>query len=271
MSVKKDASGRRFVQSEAEVPGTPEQVWQAIATGPGVSSWFVPCQIEEKEGGKIVASFGPGMESTNTITAWNPPHSFSAQGGEMAPGAPIMATEWTVEARAGGTCVVRVVHSWFAETDEWDGQFEGTEHGWPAFFRDLKLYLVHFFGQPSKTFQLMGFSMESQDATWAKLETALGLAGKAAGDSVSTPGGAPQLSGEIKHLGPQDHPETLLLIDRPGPGVAHFFAMPMGGMTCISVRVFIFGSEAADTVAREEGVWNAWLAENFPMPARPGG
>ena len=42
MSVKKDASGRRSVQVEVEVPGTPEEVWQAIATGPGVSSWFVP-------------------------------------------------------------------------------------------------------------------------------------------------------------------------------------------------------------------------------------
>ena len=35
MSVKKDASGRRSVQVEVEVPGTPEEVWQAIATGAG--------------------------------------------------------------------------------------------------------------------------------------------------------------------------------------------------------------------------------------------
>jgi len=32
MSVKKEASGRRSVQVEVEVPGTPEEVWQAIAT-----------------------------------------------------------------------------------------------------------------------------------------------------------------------------------------------------------------------------------------------
>ena len=31
MSVKKEASGRRSVQVEVEVPGTPEEVWQAIA------------------------------------------------------------------------------------------------------------------------------------------------------------------------------------------------------------------------------------------------
>jgi uncharacterized protein YndB with AHSA1/START domain len=41
MSVKKEASGRRSIQVEVEVPGTPEEVWQAIATGPrSRSSWF---------------------------------------------------------------------------------------------------------------------------------------------------------------------------------------------------------------------------------------
>ncbi len=47
MSVKKEASGRRSVQVEVEVPGTPEEVWQAIATGPGISSWFVPAEFED--------------------------------------------------------------------------------------------------------------------------------------------------------------------------------------------------------------------------------
>ena len=31
MSVKQEANGRRSVQVEVEVPGTPEEVWQAIA------------------------------------------------------------------------------------------------------------------------------------------------------------------------------------------------------------------------------------------------
>ena len=48
MTVYKDESGRRWVQVEVEVPGTPEEVWQAIATGPGISSWFVPTELEER-------------------------------------------------------------------------------------------------------------------------------------------------------------------------------------------------------------------------------
>jgi hypothetical protein len=48
--VKKEASGRRSVQVEVEVPGTPEEVWQAIATRPGILSWLMPTEFEVREG-----------------------------------------------------------------------------------------------------------------------------------------------------------------------------------------------------------------------------
>ena len=68
MSVKKEANGRRSVQVEVEVPGTPEQVWQAIATGPGVSAWFVPTEVDGRVGGTETSHFGAGMDSVSTIT-----------------------------------------------------------------------------------------------------------------------------------------------------------------------------------------------------------
>ena len=40
----------RSIELEIEVPGTPEEVWRAIATGPGISSWYVPHRVEEHEG-----------------------------------------------------------------------------------------------------------------------------------------------------------------------------------------------------------------------------
>jgi uncharacterized protein YndB with AHSA1/START domain len=137
MPVKKDASGRRSVQAEVEVPGTPEEVWQAIATGPGISSWFVPSEVDGRVGGTAVSHFGPGnsMDSAGTITTWEPPRRFVVETKE-GPGP--VASEWTVETRSGGTCVVRVVHSWFASSDDWDNPFEGHEHGWRAFFNILR-------------------------------------------------------------------------------------------------------------------------------------
>ena len=54
---------------------------------------------------------------------------------------PALATEWIVEAKSGGTCIVRVVHSLFSDSDEWDAQLEQVESGWPHFFGLLKQYL----------------------------------------------------------------------------------------------------------------------------------
>ena len=130
MSVKKEASGRRSIQVEVEVPGTPEEVWKAIATGSGISSWFVPTEFEERDGKPVAITmdFGPGMTARSAVTVWDPPRMFAAQG-EGWGGSPPIATEWTVEARAGGVCFVRVVNSLFASTDDWANQHEGTEHG----------------------------------------------------------------------------------------------------------------------------------------------
>ena len=179
MSVKKEANGRRSVQVEVEVPGTPEQVWQAIATGPGVGAWFVPTEVDGRIGGTVTNHFGGGMDSDSTITEWDPPHRFTEEG-SWGPNAPTVATEWIVEARGGGTCIVRVVHSLFAETDDWDNQLTGVESGWPSFFRILRLYLEHFPGQPSSQIQLL--AMPAASGAWEKLAGALNLAGAAPGE-----------------------------------------------------------------------------------------
>ena len=41
------------VSKEIEVDATPEEVWEAIATGPGIDSWFMGRnEVEPGEGGK---------------------------------------------------------------------------------------------------------------------------------------------------------------------------------------------------------------------------
>ena len=42
--------GPRRLELEMEVPGTPDQIWAAIATGPGIASWFMPMEIDGREG-----------------------------------------------------------------------------------------------------------------------------------------------------------------------------------------------------------------------------
>lgn len=266
MPVKRDASGRRYVEAEVEVPGSPEAVWQAIATGPGISSWFVPTEIEQTAGvpTKVMMHFGPGMDSIADVTAWDPPRRFAAESRDgMGPEDPTIATEWTVEARGGGTCIVRVVHSWFTSSDKWDDQFEGHSEGWVAFFRILSLYLTHFRGEPSVLVQSMAMASPPVLSAWHNLSGPLGLANAAAGQHVSSPSGVPRIAAVVERAGPPEYPELLLRLHEPTGGVAHLFAMPMGGSVCLSVRLYLYGDNARRIATREEQVWQAWLSSNF--------
>jgi uncharacterized protein YndB with AHSA1/START domain len=271
MPVNRDPDGRRWVQAEVVVPGTPEEVWEAIATGPGISSWFVPSDVEEREGGTVTCHFGPGgsMDSVSTITAWEPPHRFSADSrDDMGPDDPTVASEWIVEAQAGGTCIVRVVHSWFSSKDDWDGQYEQAEQGWVAFFRILRLYLTHFRGQRSVMFQLMPTAPEPKADAWAALAGPLGLAGAAVGQEVRAPAGVPPLAGVVEHVGPPEYAEEVLLrVERPSPGLAHLFALPMAGQIFLPIRFFLYGDAGPAGQAEAEPIWHAWAAEHFPPPA----
>jgi len=273
MSVKKEASGRRSVQVEVEVPGTPEEVWQAIATGPGISSWFVPTEFEERDGKPVAVTlnFGPGMESRSAVTAWDPPRRFAAQG-EGWGGSPPIADEWSVEARGGGICVVRVVHSLFASTDDWDNQLEGTESGWPGFFRILRIYLTHFRGERSAMMQWMAPAAGTAAEAWDTLTAALGLNGVSASERWTAPAGVPALSGVVERVehGKPTPQNALLRLDTPGPGVAALGAVSFGGQSMVTLSFYLYGDQAAGIVARETPLWDAWVQERFPMPSEPG-
>ena len=260
MSVKQDASGRRSVEVEIEVPGTPEEVWQAIATGPGVSSWFVPTEVQED--GTVVSHFGPGMDAIASRTAWDPPRRFAAESRDLGPNAPPVATEWIVEARSGGACVVRVVHSLFASGDDWDNQLESFESGWPWFFRVLRLYLTHFRGQPCSAFRVMGIVPEPESQAWETLTGALGLADSSIGQRRNAGAGVPPFAGLVEQIGEGGHP-LLLRLDEPAPGIVSLFAHAMGGQVYLVIDFYLYGDMAAATARRDEPSWRTWMNEHF--------
>lgn len=270
MSVKKEPSGRRSIQLEVEVPGTPEEVWQAIATGPGISSWLVPAQFE-MQGARPVAlklSFGPGMEPTSAITEWNPPLKWTSQADGWAPGSPPIATEWTIETRARGTCVVRIVQSLFATTDDWDNQLEGAEYGWPGFLRTLRLYLTHFRNQRSTVMKWMLPVPGSEAQAWDALTAALGLRAVTTGQRWTSPPGVPAFSGVVEYLTHSPY-DALLRIDTPGPGIAALGAINCGGPSMVALNVYLYGDHAPATAARETPRWDAWFHQHFPPPSQP--
>ena len=107
------------LEFSVEVPGTPEQVWHAIATARGLSAWFLPTRLEEREGGVLHFSMGEDMGSDGRVTAWDPPRrleyeeDWAALMGKEPDALRPMTSELVVEARSGGTCVVHVTTSGF--------------------------------------------------------------------------------------------------------------------------------------------------------------
>jgi uncharacterized protein YndB with AHSA1/START domain len=264
MSVKKEPSGRRSVQVEVEVPGTPEEVWQAIATGPGISSWFVATEFEEIDGKPVAVrfNFGPGMAPRSPVTDWDPPRMFAAQG-EGWDGSPPIATEWNVVARANGACLVRVVNSLVSSTDDWDKHLEATALGWPAFFRTLGIYLRHFRGQRSAILQLVTPVPGTEAEAWDALTAAMGLQGLSVGQHWAAPAGVPALSGVAEYASESPY-DILLRLDKPGSGVLALGAFSFADQSMVAMNFYHYGDLASETVARETPVWQAWIQECFP-------
>ncbi|WP_426110593.1 SRPBCC family protein [Massilia sp. PWRC2] len=259
-------AGRRSVHVSVEVPGTPQEVWRAIASGPGISSWFVPTAFEEVDGTPVAVqfNFGPGMAPRSAITAWQPPHAFTVQGDGWG-GSPPIASQWRVEAGADGHCTVHVINSMLTEVADWDAQLDATAQGWPAFFRTLQLYLRHFRGQPASLLQLVVPVAGSAAQAWQALCTALGLHDITVGQPWQARAGVPTLGGVVEYLS-EDPYDALLRLAQPGPGVAAFGAFNYGGQSMVAINVYHYGAQAQAALERERPRWQAWLATTFAAP-----
>lgn len=269
MPIKKDGAGKRWVEMEFSTPGTPEQVWHALATGPGNSAWFTKATIEERVGGALVFDMGAHGVSRGEVTAWEPPVRFGYVEREWAEGAPPVATEITVTPRAGGKCTVRMVHSLFTTSDEWDDQMEGFESGWPVFFDILRLYLEHFPGQYAALFQAMQTLDGSGLDVWKRLVGPLGLADASPGERRVTPAPPERCAGVVERV--QQTPTqrgVILRLESPAPGIALIGTYDMGGKAVASVTIYFYGEDADAQAAAAAPKWQAWLSEALAPVSR---
>ncbi len=252
-------SEERFIELEVEVIGTPEEVWRAIATGPGISSWYVPHTVEERAGGAATASFGPGpqMQIDGRVAVWEPPSRIVFDGGEGVPG---LAFEWLLEARDGGTCIVRLVNSGFGSGEEWDGQYDGMTEGWPLFLLNLRLHMEHFRGRTATASLPTAMWAGSRDEVWASVTTALGIpAAPAPGDRVELHGAdARCLVGTVVEAARH---RLALVVTGPAPGTAFLAVEGTGDRSSVSIWSYLYGAEGAAAAERETVRWQSWLDE----------
>lgn len=250
---------RRAIDLSVEVPGTPETVWEAIATGPGISSWFIPCTVDEREGGDVIMDFGPAGQAPARVTVWDPPNRVVFQDA----GRPI-AYEWLVEARDGGSCIVRLVNSGFGEGADWDAEFDGMTEGWKIFMRNLRLHLSHFAGQPVRTIVPMGVAEGPNHAAFATLCDALGVPDDLSpGDSFVAAGpGVPELRGRVHDADRKPRVSTYhLLLDAPSPGTAFVAAEGDGDKVGVSIYLYLRGDAGMSVT----DAWTPLFRERFPL------
>ena len=257
------------LEFSVEVPGTPEQDWQAIATAKGMSAWFTPTEMEEREGGSLHFTMGPEMGSDGQVTGWEPPHrlvydeDWAALMGKEPDELSPLTSEFIVEAQSGGTCVVHVTSSGYGTGAAWESEFWDTmAPGWMPFFDNLRLYLTHFPGQEVTHMEVTATHAGDADALWSTLHDTLGLGDE--GATVEVRGA----TGTVERVGER---QTLVRLTAPVPGMLSVFAYgedhgSESGTAAAGVRAYLFSADAADYVRREEPAWQAWL-QGLSVPA----
>jgi uncharacterized protein YndB with AHSA1/START domain len=242
------------VNEEIDLDATPQQVWEAIATGPGVDSWFMGhTEIEPREGGRGHMTL-MGFTAHSTVTAWEPGKRFAYRTDENPDGT-FMAFEYIIEGRAGSGTTLRFVHSGFLG-DDWEAEYDALSKGDGMYLRKLAAYLEHFSGRTSTSNLFTpGPRVTDADRAFQVITAALGLTGTpAVGDRV-------RLS--VDGLAPEE-------------GVVVFAETPasVGVVTRDALYTFIHGYQESVFLERHgfadeadaqkaEQAWQSWLSHAF--------
>ena len=127
------------IRREVELPATPEQVWQAVATGDGTAAWMFPvAEGAPSRVGEVWAG--------HTVTAFDPPRHLRGPAPRAPDGQVMNALEYIIEAQDGGTVLLRYVHSGVF-TDDWDNQYDSAGQHTDFYLHTLGQYLRYFAGQ----------------------------------------------------------------------------------------------------------------------------
>ncbi|MEO3751947.1 SRPBCC domain-containing protein [Streptomyces sp. B6B3] len=254
-----DEDGRYRAVAEVEVPGTPDEVWQAIATGPGIEAWFVPAEVEPREGGRFVTDHGVFGNSEGVVTAWEPPHRLAYDEPDwQGPDTPVPPwnTEILVEAVTGDTCVVRLSSGFLAGGDDWHEAIQGTFEGWKGALRNLRTYLTHFAGQPITTLLVMHELPQGTPAP--DVLAAAGLADARPGQDVETVSSAPRLRGTVEARAGRS---VTIRATEPTTGIIEVGSIEWNGTGVIMARGPLYGPHGPAVREQEQPAWESWAAK----------
>jgi uncharacterized protein YndB with AHSA1/START domain len=247
--------GHEFeLHDEAEVAASPEEVWQAIASGPGIDSWLMGrSEVEPGESGWVRTTMGEHVLES-TVTAWEPLKRFAHQSPPAEDGR-FIAYEFLIEGRDRGSTALRLATSGFLPGDDWENEFEAMTLGMGMFFRTLVSYVGHFAGRTATPITAFGPRVADWDHGWPVLLGAFGLAGTAReGDRVRiAPVGLPPIDGVVDVVNPQ------CLGIRTDDALYRFVRDFFQHTVQVDHHIFTPGVDQR----RTEQAWQAWLTELY--------
>jgi uncharacterized protein YndB with AHSA1/START domain len=241
------------VRKEIEVDASPEEVWEAIATGPGLDSWFMGRnEVEPRKGGKVRMILS-AWTLESTVTVWDPPNRLVTETSEGEDGR-LMTFEYVIEGRGEGRTVLRFVHSGFLAGDDWETEYDALKSGDPMYVHKLAQYLTYFRGRSATPIDVYGPQVPDRDHAWEVLRRGLGLTGAVTeGDKVRlTPEGLPPIEGTVDYVSP----ETLGVRTTDG---LYRFIHGLEGTVVAGHHIFSDDVDQRET----EQAWQSWLSGLF--------
>ncbi len=188
----------RTIEKVIEIQVPMDVVWKAITDSDELTRWLpLDARTVPGKGGMIWYSWGPPYEGENEILVWDPPrhlklsdqwaeHSHGEKPREIEAGIPShVTTDFYLQTERGKT-VLRLVHSGFGRSADWDDEFDGTNRGWEFELMGLRHYLERHPGQ-------------SRKSVWARVKTGSGR--KEVWEKLTSPGGIVLVVGEKHYEG----------------------------------------------------------------------
>lgn len=253
--------GKRL-EKQIELEAGVDEVWEAVATGPGISAWFVPHDIHapgaDLTGAEAEADFGSGNVAKGRVLAWEPRRRVVFGGDEHGPP---QALEFIVAAREGGGTVLRLVQSGVLGED-WEMEYHS--RGWDVFFHNLASYLRHFRGRSAVHALVMGFTTLDATEAWDRYHAALGTSRELAlGDQVTlAPKGVEPITGVVDLY----TADTVLGI-RTANSLYRFNGRGSHGWGMVNTFHYHYGTELEPAQWTQD--WQSWLSGLFPPAEAP--
>ena len=158
-----------------------EAVWKAITEAAELVNWFpLQAEVAPGTGGTITYDWGSGVVGRCRIEAWKSPHHLRTTWMEPVLAAsgqenhPATVVDWHLEG-AGGTTVLRLVHSGFGRDADWDTEYDGTRRGWGFELFSLKHYLERHAGTARRAFWIRQPAKEIPARLWSRFAEPGGL------------------------------------------------------------------------------------------------